>query len=187
MQNTTFNDIYKKDKATNSYIIDIKIKNYDDLFNGFDFSPYQRKDINSNIKEFIEECSTDIPAKYKIKLNFNILKNNMDKEQEEKVKNGYKNYFSLVLNSIERKYKSTSKSNLFYVLIAFFLLSISTTLVFLFHISPLINMLVEIISIGCWVFLWQAITTFFFDNKVTKKEYKFYKRIYDASILFNYY
>ena len=49
-----------------------------------------------------------------------------------------------------------------------------------------LSTLVEGVSIGGWVFLWEAISTFVFKNRDIREKYRQYKRFSAASICFNY-
>jgi hypothetical protein len=47
--------------------------------------------------------------------------------------------------------------------------------------------LVDIVSIGGWVFLWEAISTFAFKNREAREKYRQYKRLSMAPVRFYYY
>jgi hypothetical protein len=57
--------VYDKDSDTDAYVINIVVKRYEDIFNNLDPSPFKRRDLNSNLISFLEDCSSDIPLRLK--------------------------------------------------------------------------------------------------------------------------
>ena len=76
--------IYEKDEATNSFIISVTIENYADIFNELDPAPFRKRDLDQDLRDYLEDSSSDIPLKYGIILQFNISVESQNVEKEEK-------------------------------------------------------------------------------------------------------
>jgi type IV secretory pathway VirB9-like protein len=94
--------IYEKDQ-TGTFVISVAIEKYVDIFNELDSSPFRRRDLNSDLRKFLEECSSDIPLKNDIIVQFNVSQEKQEIEKEEKIRIGLKTYFSFVRNSHQKK------------------------------------------------------------------------------------
>ena len=70
--------IYEKDQATSAFIIATAIERYTDIFNELDPAPFKKRDIDQDLRVFLEDCSADIPLKYNVILQFNVLENASD-------------------------------------------------------------------------------------------------------------
>ncbi len=178
--------IYERDPTTNAFIIAAAINRYTDIFNELDPAPFKRRDLNYDLRIFLEDCSADIPLKYDIILQFNIADEIPDATKEERIKAGLKTYFSFVGNLLTAEIKKSYQKSALYVIIAFFLLSIAYSLRTVATDDIVFKTLVEGINIGGWVFLWEAISTFVFKKRETKTKNKQYKRFNNAQIRFNY-
>jgi hypothetical protein len=182
----TLDKIYEKDKTTGAYVISVAIDKYTDIFNEWDPAPFRKRDIDQDLRYFLEDCSSDIPIKNDVSLNFDVLDETRDTEKETRIKLGLKTYFSFVRNLLERKIKKSYQTSLLYVLASFFLLAASFLLRTVTPDGLLFVITVEGINIGGWVFLWEAISTFVFKNRGVKNQYLQYQRLSCAPVLFKY-
>ena len=178
--------IYEKDEAANSFIISVAIGNYADIFNELDPAPFRKRDLNQNLRDYLEDSSSDIPLKYNIILQFNISVEAMDPDKEEKIRSGLKTYFKFVRDLLRNRISQSYKKSSIYVFSSFLLLSLSYLLRTTMIAGLFFTILVEGITIGGWVFLWEAISTFAFRNREVRGNYRHYKRFADAPIRFNY-
>jgi hypothetical protein len=179
--------IYEIDVDTESFIISVAIEDYNDIFNELDSAPFRIRDLNHDLRIFLEECSSDIPIKYDIIIKFTVSREKQDIEKEEKIRLGLKTYFSNVRNSHKREIQSSYQKSAFYMLASFILLLASYSLRPLILDSIVFSTLVEGISIGGWVFLWEAISSFAFKNRELRDKHKHYKRFSSAPVRFIYY
>lgn len=182
----TLEKIYEKDPATNSFIIAVAIENYTDIFNELDPAPFKNRDLNTDLRVYLEDSSADIPLKNDIILQFNILNERQDLKREERISFGLKTYFSFVQRQLRRQIRQSYQKSVFYVGIAFMLLLAAYSLRTLGGQDIITNTVLEGITIGGWVFLWEAISTFAFKNRSIKSKNKHYKRFMCAQIRFNY-
>jgi hypothetical protein len=182
----TLEKIYEKDPSTNSFIIAVAIEKYTDIFNELDPAPFKSRDLNHELRVYLEDSSADIPFKYSIILQFNVLDENQDLKREERITFGLKTYFSFVQRQFKRQISEDYQKSVFYVGIAFILLLAAYSLRNLAGQDIIASTALEGVTIGGWVFLWEAISTFAFKNREVKSKNKHYKRFMGAQIRFNY-
>ena len=178
--------IYERDKETGAFIISIGIEKYPDIFNELDSAPWRRRDIDQDLRVFLEESSTDILLKYDIILKFNISKEKQDPQKEERIKLGLRTYFSFERNALQKKIHSSYEKSALYALVSFLLLFTSYSLQAQININIFLTTLLGGVSIGGWVFLWEAISTFAFKSRDIREKHRQYKRLSIAPIRFNY-
>lgn len=172
-------------KKMNSFVLEISLDSYAEIFNDFDPSPYRKKDLNPELVDYLDDCSADIPLKYPLILQFNVPKNHVDSDEEKRVKDGLKAYYAFGTFGAHNEYKKLIYQSILNVIIATILLSISILFEF-FHPGEFFLSVIQAgITVGGWVFLWQAITMVVFERKSIKKKYLTYKRFNEAIIKFN--
>lgn len=179
-------NVYEKDVTTNAFVIAAAIDKYTDIFNELDPSPLRRRDLNTVLKVFLEDCSADIPLKYNVVLKFSIAGEVPDPEKESRIKLGLKTYFSFVHRLLDREIKESYQQSVSYVGIAFLLLLMAYSLGTIPSEDFVFKTLLVGINIGGWVFLWEAISTFAFKKRNVKNERAYYKRFTAAQIRFSY-
>lgn len=178
--------IYEKDPSTGSFIIAVAIDNYADIFNELDPSPFKNRDLNNELRIYLEDSSADIPLKYDIILQFNILTEVQEPKREERIAFGLKTYFSFIERQLQREIQGAYQKGLFYVGVAFILLFVAYFLGSLSAHDVVTTTALEGITIGGWVFLWEAISTFAFKNRGIRTRSNHYKRFMAAPIRFKF-
>lgn len=178
--------IYRFDKDSNSYNIDIGIDFYRDLYSDWDFAPIHNRDIDGDLMDFIEDCSREIPVSSGICINFFLPKKMYNKKREEKSIIGLKNFFNYSIRGLLFKRREMIQSTIIYgtigslfLILGFFLQSVLTN-VFLSEFLP------EGLFIGGWVLIWEIFSIIFFQLRSLGKRIKSYKRLLDSKILYNY-
>lgn len=53
--------LYRKNEETGRIIIDIALDDYLDFFHEWDNSTFKKRDIHTDLAEFLDLCSEDIP------------------------------------------------------------------------------------------------------------------------------
>jgi hypothetical protein len=184
--NAVLEGIYEKDPATNAFILAITTEKYADIFNELDPAPFKRRDINHDLRVYLEDSSSDIPLTLKVILQFNLSNETADHQKEQRIISGLRTYFFFVENQLIREIHKSYQRGAIYVAIAFLLLLISFTLNSVSSPDIVFTTLVEGINIGGWVFLWEAISTFAFKKRDVRNRKKHYERFTAAPIRFNY-
>jgi hypothetical protein len=83
-----YEKIYERDPVTSGFIISTVIGKYADIFNELDPAPFRKRDLDIDLRAYLEECSLDIPLRHKIILQFNVANDLHDAGKEERIKAG---------------------------------------------------------------------------------------------------
>ena len=67
-QNLFFRDYYRVDKDTGSYMIEIALNQYTDIFSVWDPVPFKKRAINPDLEFYLVSSAEEIPIKYPIEL-----------------------------------------------------------------------------------------------------------------------
>lgn len=180
----TLERIYEKDPS-GAFIISIALDRYVDVFNELDSAPWRRRDLDHDLRVFLEECSTDIPLKYDVILQFNVEQEKQDPQKEERLKAGLKTYFTFVRASLQKEIRSSYQRSAIYTIGALFLLFAFYSLS-AFSTDPLLATVFDVAAIGGWVFLWEAITTLVFSGRDARGRFRMYQRFSRAQVRFTY-
>jgi hypothetical protein len=179
------NKIYDRNPDNGNYKIEVSLNNYAEIFNDWDHAPFKRKDIDPELLVFLEHSIDDIPMKYAVDICFYITDEVQDKGREKLIVDWFKTFYEFYIEIEKSKARSKVKRSAVYLLIAVFLLTLS----FFGIISRsdiLAYTLTEIIVVGGWVFLWEAISQITFQRQFNSKLIKNYRRFKQAGIIFRY-
>lgn len=178
--------VYKVEGNSKTFIVEISLDDYNDIFNDWDPAPFKRRDIDPDLNHFLLDSSEDIPLKYPLKLCFFIPKEEKDLKEEELAKSGLKNYFDFLIIDLIRKLKILRQKGALYIITSFIFLTVAAILKTKLEVGILTDTLLEGLFIGGWVFLWEAFTLLFFSSYDLYRELKVYKRLSNANIQFKY-
>ncbi|MDL4843098.1 hypothetical protein [Aquibacillus rhizosphaerae] len=177
---------YTYDAETGKYIIEIALNDYDDIFNSWDSSVYNIRDLDSSLKSFLEECSADIAKSKDIILRFNIKNQIKDMEREKKIEQGIRNYFNYCKYITKNQFSFRRKRSFFYILASLFFTIVSYFLQNIVDNEFVKEIVLLGLTVGGWVFLWEAFSLLFIQSIDLSKKKKQYKRILAAPIKFKY-
>ena len=180
--------LYDYDDRDQSYVIKLNPDRYIDIFNDLDHYPIRKRDINQDVITYIEDCSHDIDLKYKIKLEIKLAQDLENKDLEERTKKGIYTYFQYMLELSRKKKRAVINRSLGFILV-FILLAFVTFYIESSNVSinkVLFKTIIEGFSVGCWVFLWEAIAGLVFKNRENLITIKTYKRLLNCRIQFIY-
>ncbi len=178
--------IYKVNEETNSFLIEVSLDYYNEVFNGWDPSPIKRRDIDPDLLQFIEQCAFDIPLKYLVELRFYLPKDKYNAKKEELTEAGIKNNFKFIIHFIKRNLAENRKKIFIYIIMSLILLSIGYITKQQVPVDVFTTTFEEIFFIGGWVFLWEAFSIFSFSSQQTRVRLKRYTRFLDTPIHFYY-
>lgn len=181
----TLERIYEKDKTADAFVISIALDRYVDVFNELDSAPWRRRDLDHDLRIFLEDCSSDIPLKYDVVLQFNVEQEKQDPIKEERLKVGLKTYFTFVRSGLQKKIRRSYERSLIYGVVAFFLIFASYSLAAISN-NPLLSALFDVVAIGGWVFLWEAISTLAFEGREARERFRAYQRFSISEVRFTY-
>ncbi|MDF2547844.1 MAG: hypothetical protein K0R93_2742 [Anaerosolibacter sp.] len=181
-----FQNLYNFEESTGTYLIEVSLDNYDDVYDDWDPSPFKKRDIEVEFNDFIVNSSEDIPLKYNICIVLYLPISKKDEKKETALISAYQNHYNYAIERLEKIQSNLNKKTIFYLLFSLSLLSIGY---FFFKDDQniVLNVLHEGVFIGGWVFLWEFFTNIFIKTRESKVEYKLYKRLYQSKIKFVYF
>lgn len=184
VRNKTFNEIYQIDEATNLYMIEVALDQYTNIFNKWDSAPFKRREIDPDLVIFLEGSSDEIPSRYPIELCFTIPQDKWNEQLEQEARRGLANSFMFKIYLLKIKLRKTNTEMIRDVILGFIFLWVATVSSKKFEVSVLLTLLGEGLFIGGWVFLWEAVSLFFFTNRELYHRFRTYKRLQNAPVIF---
>jgi len=183
-KNEFFGEIYKLDSATDRYMIEIALDQYTDIFSEWDPAPFKRRSLDPDLELYLEASSEEIPLHYPIELYFTIPQGSQDDGMEEAAKNGLRNSCLFKLYLLRRKIEKTNTLMVRYIILGFMLLWIGTLLASQYADETILSLFADALLIGGWVFIWEAVSLFSFTNRELYHDYRTYKRLKNAPVIF---
>lgn len=177
--------IYERNPENGHYIIEVSLTNYAEIFNEWDYAPYKRKDINPELLSFLEDSIDDIPLEYNIDICFYLAEERQNADKENLITAWFRTFYTFYIEIEKNKIKAILQSSAVYMLVSAVLLVVSYFGV-LHQESVAIYTLTEILIVGGWVFLWEAMDRLLFQRKTVSKLIKNYERFRKADISFRY-
>ncbi|RAK07104.1 hypothetical protein C8C77_11840 [Halanaerobium saccharolyticum] len=178
--------IYHTNQHNKAYLIELNLDCYDDLFNSWDGSALDRKELDPELSHFLERASYELPLKDRVELCFYLPESKKDEKMEADSRATIKNNFRMKLFFINQDLKQNSKKIATYILMGITFLITAYLIPESKDLSLLISLLMEGLFVGGWVFLWEAFSIFFFGSRELKDKKKRYFRYLDSNILFKY-
>lgn len=185
LHSDVLHQIYDFDKTTNAFIVKILVPTYSDLFNHLDPYPIKKRDINQKLINYIEDCSNDIPIKYKVKMEISIGEP-QNLNLESRVIQGFRTNIDYSISYFIDVIADSYKRSGLYILLFLVFAIVSFSGEKLGTDNLWIKTLLEGFSIGSWVFLWEAIAQISIKNSVPRNHKVKYQRLKKAPIVFNY-
>lgn len=183
--NSMLEKIYERNPENGNFIIEISLDNYAEIFNEWDHAPFKRKDINPELLNFLEDSIDDIPMKNDIDLCFFLSEETRNEKREQLILNWFNTFYNFYIELEKTKMKLKIKNSI--ILLKISLLLLGTSNMGLNASNNFINyLLTEVIVVGGWVFLWEAISILTFERAKISKLIKNYSRFANAQILFRY-
>ncbi len=180
-----YKDYYRINNQNGNIIIDIKFERYSDFYHSLDNALTNKRDLNPELKEYLELCSLDIPLKKKIELDFSIDEK-VDETSEDEIRTSFRKYYDFNFHYEKLKIRNG-------ILNAVLLACISGGLMIAgivfsdraMNLPELVrNVITEGLSIGSWVFMWEAVHILSFKTFKNVKRKREYNRYAKADLRF---
>lgn len=178
--------IYHTNQHNNAYLIELDLDQYDDLFNSWDGSALDRKELDPELSHFLERASYELPLKDKVEICFYLPESKKDEKMEADSRATIKNNFRMRQFFIDQDLKHNHKKSATYIVMGILFLITAYLIPEDQDLSLLISLLMEGLFVGGWVFLWEAFSIFFFGSRELKDKKKRYYRYLDSDIVFKY-
>lgn len=178
--------MYRTNPETNAFIIEISLEDYNEIFNGWDPSPVKRRDLDPELVGFLEQCASDIPLRFPLEMQLYLPQEKLNKDKEGLSREGLKNNFDFTVHSIQKALADIRRKTMVYMVTAFAFLSMGYASRSLASLGLVPSILTQGITIGGWVFLWEAFSLLFFSGQEERTRLRRYVRFQDAEIMFRY-
>jgi hypothetical protein len=179
-----FTEIYAIDKANNAYMIEAALDQYTDIFSEWDPAPFKRRELDPDLRLYMEGSSDEIPFRYPIELCFTLPAGKRDEAMEHEVRQGLKNSISFQLYLLKKEVKLTNARTLRYIIAGFGTLWVARVLSEVSETNTVFAVFTDGLFIGGWVFLWEAVSLFFFSNRDLYQQYRTYQRFRQSPVIF---
>ncbi len=179
-----YQDLYRYDESDGTYIVEVSLDEYEDVYDEWDPSPFKKRDIEDEFDDFIWDSANDIPLKFKIKIVLYLPKAQKNDVKEKALREAYDNFYSFRLIRAYKTQKNIQKKILTYLMMSLTFLYIGYF--YSAESGIVMSVLKEGIFIGGWVFLWEVFTLIFITLGEERKVSKIVKRLLDSKICFIY-
>ncbi|MDG2991510.1 hypothetical protein L3556_11300 [Candidatus Synechococcus calcipolaris G9] len=176
--------IYEIDQRNNAYMIEVALDQYTYLFNEWDPAPFKRRELDVDLQQYLESSCDEIPAHYDIELCFTLSPGTQNAELEHEARLGLENSFKFKLYLLKQELRRINTRMIRYVFAGLGTLFVAHLLAEKATMNTIASVLNEGLFVGAWVFLWEAVSLFFFSNRDLYDRYKTLKRLRTAQIIF---
>ena len=178
-------ELYRTDE--NFIYIDISLSYYRELYNEWDFSPVRNRDLDDDLLEYLEDCFSEIPYKYKTIISINLPAAIRDPDKEEQGINSISNFFRYQMRKVRLERKMSVFQSLKYGLTGIVLLAAANSSKYFLKGKFLPEDIVtEGLFIGGWVLFWEMFSIYFFHIGIFNKKINIYKRFLTTKIEYRY-
>ncbi|PSN12419.1 hypothetical protein C7293_20200 [filamentous cyanobacterium CCT1] len=179
-----FDQIYAIDTVNNAYMIEVALDHYTDIFSEWDPAPFKRRELDPDLQLYLESSADEIPAKYTIEVCFTLPPGTRNEALEADVRAGLKNSVDFKLYLFKKEIRLINTRTARYVIAGLGTLLVAR-LAEPLDINIFTSVLTEGLFIGGWVFLWEAVSLFFFSNRDLYNRYRTYKRLRGSEVIFS--
>lgn len=153
--------------------IKMQVLNDDDFLSPFSMSEVPV--INSEVADFIENSTINLPPKEKLKLiiHSNCIDDNEKLLYDKAIKEYYQERYTSLRKELVRNY---------FAVAIMFIVGVIILTISIFKVNTLVKS--EIIDIVAWVLIWEACDISFFTNRSLRIKEKRYKTYIDMEIVF---
>ncbi len=181
-----FETIYRKSESTGRVIIDVALEDYLEFFHEWDNAVFRKRDVRTELADFLDLCSEDIPLKEKLQIIFCVNTAEAYVEKEEQIRISYRNHYEFHNRLEQRKTRRIIKFSAILLFTSLVLLTVYSLLSDFEPTRTLTKVLLESLLIGGWVFAWEAVHLLFLDILEPFRRRREIRRFLEAEISFKY-
>ena len=178
--------LYDWDSTAKAFVVSVSISAYTDVFNELDPSPLRKRDIDEALLNYLYDCSKDIPLSWSIRIEFVAEDTARDMVKEERVKKGLHANFDFLILYLKREISWIFRKSFLWVCLSLGFLMASITLNTQLSPGLIASTVIEGLSIGGWVFLWEALALTVFKSHEKTSKLNRYRRLRRAVKTFRY-
>jgi|SRR5690554_1262671 len=178
--------MYDYNSETDTYHVDIRVDNYTELFNKWDFSPYHEKDLEPELVEYLESCFQELPTGSKVVVTFHLPQAVSNPDLEKQFTRSIFYHLSYRKSRLDLKKRALLRDTMRYAGFGIIFVVLAQGLPSLLDALILGSILSEGLFIGGWVLLWEAFSQVFFRRRKLKRERELNQRLENATYRFMY-
>ena len=163
--------------------ISILLKSYNDIFSNFDPRPFGQRALSDDFLSEIKRASLDKQGA--LETNFLIPKNERNSEHEVVIKKRLRDHFkrhSVILekeiSSIRRRGIFMASLGVFFIMIAGYLLSLSSHKLF-------VQFMIVVLEPAGWFTAWTGLDEIYYTTRQKKPDLEFYHKMTQSEIVFH--
>lgn len=176
--------VYRTHEPSGAYFIEVALDSYESLFNDWDPAPFKRRDMDPDLRDYLQDCGRDIPLRHPVHLLFSLPAESHDPQAERRARQGVQRYFVFEVNALRARLSRLWHEVLVYLALAVVLLVVTAVLAPLAEAGLGWQILYQGLTIGAWVFAWESVSTFAFTRTRLTRALRRWKRLADAEITF---
>ncbi len=165
-------------------MIEIGLDQYADIFSEWDPAPFKRRSLDPDLELYLEGSAEEIPLHYPIELYFTLPSGTRNEAIEAETRNGLENSCRFKMYLLKQEIRKINTRMLRYILFGFIFLWSGTFFSTRFIGASFLSLLAEALFIGGWVFIWEAISLFFFTKRELYQRYRTFNRLKNAPMIF---
>ncbi len=170
-------DVYKYYETDNAYHVVIDLDTYRDIYSEWDYSPFNNRELDGSLLNYIMDCSYEIGLKRNMSLDFFVPDNIVADEKEQKSIEGFRRYFNYQIRKIKSEMMTKVRKLFILVLIGTSLLAAGNILDAIIPERLVANIISQGLVIGAWVAVWEIFHTLFFSISDIFKRLKHFERL----------
>ncbi len=178
--------IYQQNPDTGAFLIEVALDRYEEVFNEWDPAPYKSRDLNPDLRHYLEDSADDIPLRKSIELLFKAPAQLYDNAKECNTREGLATYLACAVDTEQSNLRRLHNQSLIDLGVAIVLL---TAVAYVSRVQDdrlLLLVLRDGLTIGAWVFTWELISLFCFRRFTLRRELKKWKRLAGSVVQFTY-
>jgi hypothetical protein len=163
-----------------SHLIEIKLRDINQLFNTMDPSPFHEKDLDADAEEFIISWAQEFPLRDPLVLKIHLSQADAARLPDALVEQAVQHYFSYRADLSRRDFRRLMREGRLSLLIGLVFLSICLTAGgFLSRISPLAvgKVIGEGLTILGWVAMWRPLQIYLYDWWPLRRRWKIFENL----------
>jgi hypothetical protein len=178
--------MYQQNPDTGALQIEVALDHYEEIFNEWDPAPYKIRDLNPDLRYYLEDSTDDIPLRNTIELLFKAPAQIYDAAKECSAREGLSTYLFCAADAVRIKLRRLRNLALINLCVAAVLLTAVAYISRIQNGRLLLLVMRDGLTIGSWVFTWEMISLFFFRRIEFRRELKQWKRLARAKVSFTY-
>ena len=166
------------------YLIEIGLNNINQLFNSLDPSPFIKREIEHNIKNYILESLQELPINSNVKVLLHVP-HSIDLDDRKLVADAIHNYFNYCHDGKAKDLRQLLRTGRISLTIALVFLGTCITidnLISSLFGGTIVKILHEGLFIVGWVAMWRPIEIFLYDWVPIYQEQRIFRKLYKVSI-----